>query len=332
LKNAAKILLCLLLACCQQKPQALWQWHLQSRSYAVPIIDGDEVYVVSAAGEVISGEYKTGKRNWTKKLEASIVAAPAVGPASLFVATRDGALFSLQKSTGRQQWNRSFPGDGFEAPLTVIGDQVIAPSVGGTLYAIDQDNGALRWSLPGNRKYNIGAVSDGSLLFIGGWDKTFFALRPDGSIAWQWKAPEAIVDGPLLYQNLVCFATLNRFFIALEKASGRFAWRFETLNPAHPATLNKQIAIASNSNVMMLDGSTGRMIRSFSEKSQITDIQTGRNLYFFASNGLHQLDPSSGKVTVRHTSGEAFYRFAIVPPLAVVTDQLYSVFGISVEQ
>src|SRR3989304_8992557 len=194
---------------CSGAGTPLWQWRLQSRCYADPVVDGKRVFVVLGAGEVISGRYETGEREWEQKLRGGIVATPAVSSGALFAATQNGIVCCLEKTTGKERWCRTFVSDAFEAPLSIAGDLILAPSVNGNLYPLAQSDGSTRWMHSGNRKYNTAAVVESRYIYIGGWDGDFLCLRQDGSIVWQWTAPAPIVENALIYKNLVVFGTLK---------------------------------------------------------------------------------------------------------------------------
>ena len=96
-KIAKAMLLLLVLIACHNSAKPVWRWTLQSRCYADPVIEGRILYVVSAAGEVIAGETRSGRQIWSQKLPGSIVAAPAVSDSMLLIATQQGHVFALEK-------------------------------------------------------------------------------------------------------------------------------------------------------------------------------------------------------------------------------------------
>ena len=120
-------------------------------------VDENRIYIVSSAGEVICVSNSDGKILWSKRLDSPIVAAPAYSERSLFVGTQDGTLVSFDKKNGTEFWHKHFA-DGFEAPLSVIANLLLAPSTAGKLYALAQSDGQSAWTHNGTGKYSAAAL------------------------------------------------------------------------------------------------------------------------------------------------------------------------------
>ena len=106
----------LLLTSCNSSNKLVWQWTLESRCYAQPIIDGNNVYVVSQSGEVVSGEYRTGKKNWSIKVNGPVLGDPDFDQDKVYVATQNGFVLALKKRKWKRKLERQLSGRTFHSP------------------------------------------------------------------------------------------------------------------------------------------------------------------------------------------------------------------------
>ncbi|HSE42306.1 MAG TPA: PQQ-binding-like beta-propeller repeat protein, partial [Acidobacteriota bacterium] len=252
-----------LLICCNSSNKIVWHWKLESRCYAQPILDGKNVYIVSQAGEVISGEYKTGKKNWAVKVNGPVLADPDYDQDHIYVSTQNGFIHALKKQNGSVTWSANFPEDHFTAPLTVTNGMLLVPSRNGTLYSLSIANGNVIWKLEGNLKYNTKVIVQGSHLFIGGWGQDFYCLNMDGSINWRYRASHVIVENALIHKNDVYFTAHDYNVYALDLQTGRLKWRFRAdhLDPTELLLIGNELIFGSGEYLEILDPQTGKRLR-----------------------------------------------------------------------
>jgi len=323
-------MLLLALIACNQSARPVWRWKLQSRCYADPLIDGRTVYVVSAAGEVIAGESGSGNRIWSQKLAGSIVATPAVSDRMLFTATQQADVFALDKKSGKQLWRKQFSGEGVEAPLVVINDQLLVPSDKGTIYALSVEDGTVRWSFAGNRKYNAAPIWSGSQIFIGGWGGKFLCLSADGKLHWEFAARERITENALLHKNRVFVSTDNRFVYAFDAPSGKFLWRFQTADPTNIIVINNELIFGSESSLIIVRPEDGALLRKVDIGKRVNRIYSNGTACLVVADKVYRVNPSSGKVSaIDLPPGELPFKLAWSPDALVITNQLFSVLAVT---
>ncbi len=323
------VMLLFLLIACNQSARPLWRWTLQSRCYADPVIEGRTLYIVSAAGEVTAGELGSGNRIWSQRLPGSIVAAPAVSDRMLFAATQEGDVFALEKKSGKQIWRKQLPREGVEAPLVWMNDQLLVPSDTGTLYALSPEDGTVRWSFPGNGKYNAAPISTGSLIFIGGWAGRFLCLSSDGTLRWEFAARERITENAMLFKNRVFVSTDNRFVYAFDAPSGKFLWRFQTSDPTNIVVIGDELIFGSESSLIILRPEDGSVLRKLDIRRRVNRIYSNGTDCLVIGDRVYKVNPSSGKFsTIELPTGDLPFKLAWTPDELVITNQLNSVLAL----
>ncbi len=321
----------LLLTSCNSSNKLIWQWTLESRCYAQPIIDGKNVYVVSQSGEVISGEYTTGKKNWSIKANGPVLGDPDFDQDKVYVATQNGSVLALKKGNGSVSWSVNFPEEHFTAPLTVVKDMVLVPSRTGNLYSLSVSDGTLRWKLEGNAKYNTKAISQGSHLFIGGWGHDFYCLNLDGSINWRYKASHVIVENAMIHKNTVYFTAHDHFVYALDLQTGRLKWRFRAdhPDPTEMILIGNEILFGSADAIEVLDPQTGKRIRQIKAQRIVERIYPLNDKVVMVSKNIYKIEPKSGAIEKLILDKGPFFKIAFTPDRYIVSDELSSIYGYS---
>jgi outer membrane protein assembly factor BamB len=97
----------------------------------------------------------------------------------------------------------------------------------GSLTALAAKDGARRWTLAlGDRAYSTPCVAPGGTIYVGSDAKRFYAVTPQGSVAWKLETGAGEADtGAVLSGGLVLFAAGSSVFAV--RAGGELAWRFD---------------------------------------------------------------------------------------------------------
>ncbi len=320
------VLLLVLTGCNSRKP--VWQWTLESRSYAEPVVDRNHVYVVSQAGEIISGDCQTGKQLWRKKVAAPILAAPAFSEKLLFVGTEEGDIYAVDKTNGREVWKKHFA-DHFVAPLTTTGEMVLAPSRNGILYALSQNSGEPLWKHQGNRKYNTRAVVSGTNILVGGWAHDFYCLKMDGSVNWKFKTGYVIVEDPVVHNGVVYFTSHDHYVYAITVASGKLLWRFLARpHPTNPLLIKNELVFGDERKFLFfLQPESGKLLRKMNTNIPMKRLFQWSGKCLIVSHKVYEVDPELGKLSVFLALPQPVFKLAFAPGILIAADELYSVFA-----
>ena len=205
----------------------------------------------------------------------------------------------------------------------------------GIVYAVDAQNGTMRWQrkLPNTGRKGIWsspAVHDGKV-FIGAYNGNVYALKADdGEIAWcnhacDWvgSSPVVVPQHGLLSIGLEYERPAMRGSIAaLDIEGGRKIWEFPLVQYQHgSSTYHKEcdslITGTNDHNVIALEAATGKEIWRFETRRSVKYppvVDAERGLVAFASSdaSIYVLDASSGKKLAEVETGDLCYTTPLV--------------------
>lgn len=313
--------------CCKQDPiEPVWKIRLQSRPYADPIIRRGKYYVFSQAGEVVCGDERTGKRNWTKKVAGPVLGTPVFSEDSLFLVTQDGFLYALNPENGSQKWQTQLK-DQFIAPLAIFANGILLPSETGILYALSQTDGTEKWRFSGQKKFNASPVVAGNNILIGGWNKQFTCLKLDGSVSWKLAAADLITGDPVVLNNSAFFSCYDHFVYAVEIPTGKLLWRFPASQPSNLTILNKEIVFASGTDLVYVSPDSGKLLRRMTFGKTVSRIYAEGSSLFVVSRDVYRVKPIDATVSVAIRAPKPIFKLSFGVGMILASDDLYSIYG-----
>ena len=307
----------------------------QPKGWAGGEVTDGRLFFGSVKGEVIALDASDGSRVWEAALEAEkseggfgctpvsatvvLYGTPVVAGDSVYVGAYNGIVYAVNASTGEAK--KFYPEEGeLEA---VIGGLVASSgklyfgSVDGVVYALDVNTRDTVWRFPTGGKIWSTPVIDDDTLYVGSFDKKFYALNAnDGIKRWEPFATEgAIVAAPVVYNNRIYFGSLDRYVYALDAATGALRWRF----PAEKWFWTKVVAFDSliyapclDGRVYVLNAETGAKVTEFDLGSPISSSPVlVENLVIVATEEgrVYSLDTTSQKqrllANIAELAGEA---------------------------
>lgn len=152
--------------------------HIRAR----PVIEGNQVFVVSHAGRMAAIDLKAGTRQWQKPISG--VHTPAVAGNALFVQTKQNDVLCLNRHTGAIQWVAALPA------LTTADKEPIfwaGPVLVNDLLVFTSSTGEVRFlkALDGQVAHRL-TFNDGAFLSPVVADGTLYVLSDNGEI-YAWK-------------------------------------------------------------------------------------------------------------------------------------------------
>ncbi|WP_224241659.1 outer membrane protein assembly factor BamB family protein [Hyalangium gracile] len=151
----------------------------------------------------------------------------------VLVGNEAGALVRLNRR-GEQVWRVKF-GQEVAARPTVVGDSVIAGTVGGELARLGLADGADRWRLTGEPPVLTALVSDEASVYVLGQDGAVRAHALDtGQVRWRRPAPkaeESLIDpsqrlpAPVLSGGVLVVPQGEAGLVGLSTEDGKLRWR-----------------------------------------------------------------------------------------------------------
>jgi len=130
--------------------------------------------------------------------------------------------------SARLVWSSAI-GGAVEAQVVASADDktLYVASLDGALSALDAGDGSRRWRVAlGDRAYGAPCVGQDGAIYVGTDAKRFFAIRPDGSVAWTLDTEgEADTAATMTPDGLLVFAAGAHVYAV--RAGGDVAWRFD---------------------------------------------------------------------------------------------------------
>jgi len=153
-----------------------------------PVLGQKYFYVGTENGTLYAIERGTGKMAWWYRSGASITTQPHLLGNLLFCGNDDGWLAALRAKDGSLVWRRKLPspiGDGL-ATVTTPSKMVIAPLIGnavhnGGLWALDVNNGMVKWKFPAASRANAQQVTPPVAALID-WQTRLFCANDTGAL------------------------------------------------------------------------------------------------------------------------------------------------------
>jgi outer membrane protein assembly factor BamB len=192
-----------------------WQYKGTSPLRAVPVFDGDRLYLSGGDG-TFSALALDGTLLWSVHLEAPLLAPAALTPAGPVVTTRSGTLVAFDRS-GNERWRKELQEPCYYgAPLYSAGSLFLG-TAGGTLWKFDAASGAPVWSLgTGASIYATPLLIDGRV-FIGDNSGSLLVVGADsGDLLASFRAEGEIQGAPALFGKRIVVGSRDHNLYALD--------------------------------------------------------------------------------------------------------------------
>ena len=208
-----------------------------------PVIDHDMMYVaLSQADEnLIAYDLLAGKMSWRMNIGA-VESSPMVIANRIYITTYAGKLICLEKNSGKIQWTFSVPQHSrtkvVRSSPASDGHVIVFGCDNGSLYAVDVDDGKLRWDArTGGSIVASPSVSNGKV-FVGSLDNTLYAFDiGNGKELWKQPLGGKIFSSQAVDGNRVYVGTAGRNVFCLDAAGGNILWKTTTNNIVNAAPL-----------------------------------------------------------------------------------------------
>ena len=146
-----------------------------------------------------------------------------------------GGLFSqpknivsaLPRGGGDPVWTfEEAEGEYIEGGAVTQGTFVIGNS-DGFIYALDLEDGSLRWSFETGHRVWATPLIDSGIVYIGAMDHHLYALRlDDGSVVWDFEAGGAFAGMPRLSDGVLYLGAFDDRLYAVNAESGQEEWSY----------------------------------------------------------------------------------------------------------
>jgi len=290
-------------------------------SISYPLIAQGLVFVTTATANfdnaLLALDERTGATIWSVSLGGTNFANAAYDSGKVFVVNGDGLMQAFDAVTGTLVWSVSLPGQySFTSPPTAADGIVFTGGAGsgGTLYAVDETNGAVLWTMPVENGDHSSPAVDGGNVFVSYSCPNAYGFNAEtGQELWHYEVgceggggKTPVVHSGLVYVRDAFFMQQNA--VVLDAATGTKTGEFSS---------NRPPAFIGNLALFLQDGT----LRGI-------DVQSGQVLWSFAGDGGLESAPlivnqtiyigsNSGTLFALNTAGQEIWSTqvgAAIPP------------------
>ena len=197
------------------------------------------LYVGTHDGHVLALDPKTGARVWDFAAGDSVLAAPAVDSGRVYAGSYDKHVYALDAATGRLLWKRDTQGAVVSTPA-VAGDLVVVGNRCYDLLGLQAATGEVAWTRyvwfswiesSATVRDGIAYVGSSDAASVGAFHARSGRPRWQADVyGWAWGQPAATEERVYLgTSSQAGYPSGHRAGVmALERATGRIAWRYES--------------------------------------------------------------------------------------------------------
>jgi outer membrane protein assembly factor BamB len=283
-------------------------YQVDAGDVSYPVIAGGRVFVmvenVQSGGDVLDAlDAGTGAVDWSVPLAGTYgFAALAYDGQTLFAINSNGELTAIVASSGQELWAEAMPGQySFSAPPTAYDGVVYVSGAGsgGTLYAVSEGDGVVRWTGSVENGDKSSPAVDNSGVYVSYACQQDYRFKLGGALVWHHTTgceggggSTAVLHGTSLYaRGSVPLDTPVLLSTQDGSSVATFASRVA------PAFGGKNMYTLVNGNLIAVDPSGSPDRWTFSNGSLVTaPVVSGGVVYMGDSDGtVYGVSASSGK-------------------------------------
>lgn len=263
--------------------------------YSPLTIEADEietVYVGSGGHMFQALDAQTGQKKWEVSLNEDILTLPATSNGLVFIADPHH-FYAISAKNGARQWefNTGVRPSSIYRPVTDGQTVFLLGNNNNTIYALDAQTGAKRWSnqsavfLRQGGWFSGPAIADGTI-YVGGTDSTLHALDAQtGATRWRFRAKSTFQSRPLVVGSVVYAGCYDGKLYVLDAQTGQKKW--ETVIGGYvqsPRIVGDLLYVTNWSELFAVDAQTGN--RRWQYQPHIYQNYTGSASLLSINNGV----------------------------------------------
>jgi outer membrane protein assembly factor BamB len=278
-----------------------------------PLIAGGMVFVTTAN---TSGDYgntlwaldeTTGMTIWSVDLPGTYFFADAAyDSGKVFVVNFDGLMKAFDASSGTLLWSVNLPDQyAFTSAPTAVNGVVFVGGAGsgGTVYAVDETNGAVLWTMPvKNGDSSSPAVTGGNVYVSYACPQSYAFNAANGQQQWHYEscceggggATPVVHDGKIYVREDFCDSTNG---LVLDASTGNPIGGFNSDTP--PAFIGNLVLYFNNGTLVGVDVPSGQQLWSFAGDGDLLSapLIVNQTIYIGGSSGtLYGLNASGQQI------------------------------------
>ncbi|MFH1612718.1 MAG: PQQ-binding-like beta-propeller repeat protein [bacterium] len=283
----------------------VWKFSSQGSIFSSPAINNNTIFIGSKDKNLYALDAKTGQIKWTYLANGDILASPLVSEGKVFISVGypEKSIVAINENTGEKIWQIETMQMVYSSPA-LFSNTLFCGSDDGYLYALDINNGNIKWKFQTNGNMFLSSVSikdNVVYCFPGNFEKNVYAINiTDGSLKWKFKdsvekilvtgSSVAISDKEVYFQ----MGFLESYVYCLNADTGDLQWKTLTGKTADfgvlstPLITNNYIYVGSgDGNIYVLTRDKGEVKTKYPVNSPLisSPVIVNNNLYIGATNG-----------------------------------------------
>ena len=124
-----------------------WTFPTGNKVWSTPAVEEGVAYFGSLDHNVYAVSLEDGTELWRFPAKAAVTARPVVAGGRVFVGSFGSVFYAIDAETGSEVWRFDGASRWYWGGAIADGETIYAPSLDGTLYALDMGSGRLNWTL-----------------------------------------------------------------------------------------------------------------------------------------------------------------------------------------
>jgi outer membrane protein assembly factor BamB len=227
-----------------------WKFKTHGKIFSSPAVYSGIAYIGSEDKNLYAIDVSTGKELWKFKTGGAVHSSPCAFNNVVYFGSFDGYFYAVDAKTGTEKWKFKTGGEKWVDSSDVwqffLSSPVIKPnekagivyfgSSDSFVYAVDAENGNLKWKFKTEGPVHSSPALDHGKLFIGSWDNHLYALdAQSGQALWRFNTGEkAMMHGiqasPSVDNGSVYFGARDAYFYSLNTETGALNWKYSADN------------------------------------------------------------------------------------------------------
>jgi outer membrane protein assembly factor BamB len=191
------------------KGEKIWQNMLDESVFSSVQVYRDVLLVATDALKIYALRTKDGKRKWYERIDGRVITgSPLVHNDNLYFGTQAGSFYAFTVSKGKNLWKFQADGPVYSSPV-VIKDKIYFGSENGVFYALSVDSGEPVWSFKTRTGIKGSPLSAFNNIMVSD-ENSVYSLNPEnGAVRWSASFQSTIKTSPVFAGDVVVMGLSN---------------------------------------------------------------------------------------------------------------------------
>lgn len=191
------------------KGELLWQNMLDESVFSSVQVYSELLLVATDALKIYALRTRDGKVKWYERIDGRVITgSPLVHKDNLYFGTQAGSFYALTVNKGKVLWKYQADGPVYSTPV-VINDKIYFGSENGVFYALSIEKGEPVWTFKTRTGIKGSPLSAFSNIMISD-ENSIYSLNPDnGAVKWSASFQSTIKTSPVFAGDVVVMGLSN---------------------------------------------------------------------------------------------------------------------------